>query len=222
MQAILLANAAAMDKELLFITNKASEKFPDSADIRFFRGLALYQAEEFDALIENFKGISYKQFSSADYASQADMLVAEAYYRTGDFTRSDSLFETLIRRNPENYMVLNNYSYYLAERSEKLDKAKEWSYDVIKNNPDNATFLDTYAWVLYKLKFYEEAEKYILSALDKGGENDPEVNEHAGDIQSALKSFQIARSYYLKAIILGGDKQKLEEKIEKIKARENE
>ena len=47
-------------------------------------------------------------------------------------------------------------------------------------------FLDTYAWILYKLESYEEAEKYILSALDKGGENDPEVNEHAGDIQLAL------------------------------------
>jgi hypothetical protein len=58
--------------------------------------------------------------------------------------------------------------------------------------------------------------------LDKGGENDPEVNEHAGDIQLALGSYNIARSYYKKAIILGGDKVKLEEKIELIKIRENE
>lgn len=222
MQTILLANASAMVEELLFITDKALELYPDSADIRFFRGLALYQEEKYDALIENFEGVLYDKFSSAEYASQADMLIAEAYYRTGDFSSSDSLFENLIGRDPDNYMVLNNYSYYLAERGEKLDKAKDWSFDVIKNNPDNATFLDTYAWVLYKLELYEEAEKYILSALDKGGENDPEVNEHAGDIQSALMSFQIARSYYLKAIILGGDKQKLEEKLEKIKAREHE
>ena len=119
-------------------------------------------------------------------------------------------------------MVLNNYSYYLAERGEKLDKAKAWSSSVVKSNPDNATFLDTYAWVLYKLKSYAEAEKYILFALDKGGESDPEVNEHAGDIQMALESFQIARSYYMKAIILGGDKEKLEGKIEKLKDTDNE
>ena len=91
---------------------------------------------------------------------------------------------------------------------------------MVKNNPDNATFLDTFAWVLYKLKSFEEAEKYILNALNKGGQNDPEVNEHAGDIQVALKSYQVARSYYLKAIILGGDKEKLEEKIEKVKTSE--
>ena len=38
----------------------------------------------------------------------------------------------------------------------------------------------------------------------------------------ALESFQIARSYYMKALILGGDKEKLELKIEKLKATENE
>ena len=65
-------------------------------------------------------------------------------------------------------------------------------------------------------------KKYILNALDKGGENDPEVNEHAGDIQHALESFEIAQSYYVKSILLGGDKAKLEEKINALKDRKNE
>jgi Tfp pilus assembly protein PilF len=150
------------------------------------------------------------------------MLTAEAYYRIDDYERSDSLFEALIREEPDNYMLLNNYSYYLAERGEKLEKAKAWSSDVVKNNPENATFLDTYAWVLYKMESFEEAEKYILYALDNGGENDPEVNEHAGDIQMALESFQVAMSYYQKAIILGGDKEKLDEKIDQVKVREHD
>ena len=36
---------------------------------------------------------------------------------------------------------------------------------------------------LFKIGEYEEAEKYILIAMEKGGKNDPEVNEHAGDIR---------------------------------------
>ena len=222
MQTIMLANAAALNEELIFISGKALELYPDSVDIRFFRGMGLYQADEFEALNENFKGIDYNLYSSEEYASQARMLVAEAYYRLDDYERSDSLFESLILEEPDNYMLLNNYSYYLAERGEKLEKAKAWSSKVVKNNADNATFLDTYAWVLYKLESFEEAEKYILSALDKGGENDPEVNEHAGDIQTALESYQVAVSYYLKAIILGGDKEKLEVKIDLVNAREHE
>ncbi len=222
MQAILLANAAAMEEELIYMTGKALEMYPDSSDIKFFRGLALYQNGSFEELILNFKGLSHDRYTSPEYASQAKMLIAEAYYRTGDFTKSDSLFEALIMEDPANYMVLNNYSYYLAERGEKLQKAKEWSGMVVKNNPDNATFLDTYAWVLYKLQSFEEAERYILAALDKGGENDPEVNEHAGDIQMELGSYQIARSYYLKAILLGGNRDTLENKISSVKAKENE
>jgi len=220
MQTIMLANAAALNDELIYICERALELYPDSADIRFFKGIGLYQANEFSALIDNFEGLGSESYSSPEYASQAGMLIAEAYYRTDDFERSDSLFESLIREEPDNYMLLNNYSYYLAERGVKLEKAKKWSSDVVRNNPDNATFLDTYAWVLFKLESYEEAEKYILFALDKGGENDPEVNEHAGDIQKALESYQIATSYYLKAIILGGDREKLENKINQIKVGE--
>jgi len=83
-------------------------------------------------------------------------------------------------------------------------------------SPDNPVYLDTYAWVLYKIGHYEDAEKYILEALDKGGSNDPEVNEHAGDIQMALGSYQMAMSYYRKAIILGGDSSEVQEKIDQI------
>ncbi len=217
MQTILLANAAGLDDEVLFMSDKALGIYPDSADLLFFKGVAFYQKANHEAVIDIFKGVSFDSFSSLEYASQAKMLIAESYYNIEDYTRSDSLFETLIRDEPENYMVLNNYSYYLAERGEKLEQAKSWSEDVLRNNPDNATFLDTYAWILFKMESYDEAEKYILAALDKGGDNDPDVNEHAGDIQKALNSYQIAESYYLKAIILGGDRKKLKEKIDILK-----
>jgi tetratricopeptide (TPR) repeat protein len=222
MQTILLANAASLNKELIAITGKAMELYPDSSDIRFFRGIGLYEEGAYGRLIENFKDISFEDYSVKEYASQSKMLYAEAYYRLEDYTASDSLFESLIAEDPENDIVLNNYSYYLAERGENLVKAREWSAQTIRNNPENATFLDTYAWILYKLEEYEEAEKYIMNALEKGGKNDPDVNEHAGDIQKALESYEVAKSYYLKAIILGGEKIKLEEKIVSMQFRVNE
>jgi tetratricopeptide (TPR) repeat protein len=222
MQTIMLANAASLDEELVLITDKAQEMYPDSADIRFFRGIGLYQTEDYQRLVDNFKDQPMDRYSNPDYAPQARMLLAEAYYRIKDYPRSDSIFEALIEEDPDNHMVLNNYSYYLAQRGEQLMKAKEWSYTTVRENPDNSTFLDTYAWVLYKLGSYGEAEKYILRALEKGGKNDPEVNEHAGDIQMALESYEIALSYYKKAILLGGDKARLEEQIEKINRIRNE
>ena len=218
MQAILLANAASLNEELILISDQALGYYPDSVDIRFFRGIGYYDKGDYALLIENFNGISFEGFSVNEYASQARMLYAEAFYRQGDFGRSDSLFEALISDEPDNFTVLNNYSYYLAERGAKLERAREWSKRAITNNPNNATFLDTYAWVLFKLKEYDEAEQYILDALQKGGENDPEVNEHAGDIQMALKSYKVAEAYYRKAILLGGEQENLEQKIERLKS----
>lgn len=216
MQTIMLANAASMNEELIKITEQALLAFPDSADLRFFRGIGLYEEDRYEELVENFEKVPFDNYSRGEYTMQANMLYAEALYRLQHYARSDSVFEQMIREDPGNYMVLNNYSYYLAERGEKLEKAREWSSQVIRNHPDNFTYLDTYAWVLYKIGHYEDAEKYILEALDKGGSNDPEVNEHAGDIQMALGSYEMAMSYYRKAIILGGDSSEVQEKIDQI------
>jgi tetratricopeptide (TPR) repeat protein len=222
MQAILLANAASLNEELLHMCNLSLEAYPDSMDVRFFKGIALYEMKDYQALVDNFKDLDFSGFSNDDYALQSRMLFAEALYRMDDFARSDSLFESMIEADPENYTVLNNYSYYLAERGEKLEEAEAWSRKAIENNPENATFLDTYAWVLYKLDDFEGAEHYIMKALRFGGENDPEVNEHAGDISVALGSKEIALSYYEKALVLGGDPSRLEGKIQSLKLDEGE
>ena len=41
MQAILLANAASLNKELIMMSDRALEQYPDSSDIRFFKGIGL-------------------------------------------------------------------------------------------------------------------------------------------------------------------------------------
>jgi Tfp pilus assembly protein PilF len=218
MQAILLANASGRNEELVGMTGRALKTYPDSADIRFFRSIGLYELNNYEGLIGNLDSTRVEEFSQPEYRSQARMLYAEAYYRLGDYPKSDSLFVALIQSEPDNFMVLNNYSYYLAERGVNLEQALVWSKRAIDQNPENATFLDTYAWILYKLEKFEQAEVYILKALERGGKNDAEINEHAGDIQVALNSPVIARSYYVKALILGGDRERLEEKIQEIES----
>jgi len=54
------------------------------------------------------------------------------------------------------------------------------------------------------------------------GTTSPSVGGFVADIQLALESFEIALSYYNKAILLGGEKTRLEEQIEKINSRRNE
>jgi tetratricopeptide (TPR) repeat protein len=217
MQAALLANAAGKNEALVEVTTKALNIYTDSVDLVFFKALGLYSQKAYKDLINTLENIDFSAYSNAEYEKNSYNLLAEAYHYTGEYTKADSLFEMIIQRDPGDYVAMNNYSYYLAERGENLERARLMSYTTIRNNPENATFLDTYAWILYKSGEYADSGIYIQKALKHGGENDPEINEHAGDIYMALKSPEMAKIFYEKALILGGDTQRLEEKIKKIR-----
>jgi len=215
-QGILLANVLEKNDKLLELSTEASLIFPDSADVIYFKGIAEYENDMFENVIETFSSPVIMENESKEFVSQAKQILAEAYHKTKNYEMSDSLFRVIIKEDPDNYLVLNNFSYYLAIREELLEEARVLSYKTIIENPENGTFLDTYAWVLFKLGEFKEAERYINKALQMGGLNDPDVNEHAAEIHLSLKSYEIARSFYEKAIILGGDLESLKGKIVKL------
>ena len=216
MQGILLANATGNNREMQVIANNACKIFPDSIEIFYFKGIAEWELDEYERAINTFSNPRISSVNDQEMASQMRMIVAESYYKLKHYDTSDSIFRSIIRDEPDNYMVMNNFSYYLSIRGEFLYEAKELSRIAIENNPENGTFLDTYAWILYKLGNYEEAERFIVKALQHGGRDNPVINEHAGDIHKKIGSNELARAFYQKAIILGGDKIILIQKLEKL------
>lgn len=214
-QGILLANATGRSEDMLTIATKAFRIFPDSAEILYYKGIAEYENKDFQALAETFSTHNIKKFSRDELISQARMLKAEALYRIGDYEGSDSLFRYIIRMDPDNYMAMNNFSYYLSERGQNLEEAEIYSRKTLEKDMLNTTYLDTYAWILFKMERFEDAAEYILIALENGGEDDAEVNEHAGDIFKELGRSEKAESFYQKAIILGGNEERLTKKIKK-------
>jgi Tfp pilus assembly protein PilF len=188
--------------------------------MHYFKGIAEYERSEYERVIETFSG-TWIERADPDVQMEALMLKAESYNNLRQYNVSDSLFRILLEKDPNNYLVMNNFSYYLSLRGEHLEEAKSLSFRTIKDNPENATFLDTYAWILFKMGDFEGAEKYINQAIQKGGQNDPDIMEHAGDIQKAMNSYRMARSFYEKAIILGGDRVRLENKLEELRQNED-
>lgn len=215
-QGLLLANVTGRNEDMKVIANKASEIFPDSVEIIYFKGIAEYELQEYDELLITFSEQKILNTEDPEIRTQMKILVAESYYKLNDYDKSDSIFRAIITEDEENYVAMNNFSYYLSLRRESLDEAKGLSRITIENNPENDTFLDTYAWILYQLEEYEEAEVYIMKALKHGGENSAVINEHAGDIHWKMGSFSLARAFYQKAIFLGGDKDDLIKKLEKL------
>ena len=115
-----------------------------------------------------------------------DAFLGDIYHEQGEEEKAFDAYERTLRNDPDNVLVLNNYAYYLAVKSQDLDKALEMSTKAITAEPDNPTYLDTHAWVLYKKGEYQEAEKYMKKALKLLKEPDATYQEHYDAIVKKL------------------------------------
>lgn len=215
-QGILLANATGSDSVLNDLCKNAEKIFTDSTEIKFYKGMAEYNLEKYDEVISTFSSVFFASCTNEQIVEQANIVLAESLNSLKRYDEADSLFREIIKRYPENDLVKNNFAYYFSLRDTCLSEAKSISFMTVEKNPTNYTYLDTYAWILYKMKQYSDAETFISDALKNGGEEDPDVLEHAADIYFATGNKDIAKKYYQKAITLGGDKESIERKIGKL------
>ena len=112
--------------------------------------------------------------------------------------------------------LLNNYSYYLAVRGEKLEKADRMSKMAVDNDPENSSNIDTRAWVLYKMQRYDEALIWIKKAYELDDKN-AEIIEHYGDILFKLGEKKKALKLWKKAKEFGEGSEFLKKKIKEKK-----
>jgi len=171
-------------------------------------------------------GFSYSQLKKTDeamsYFEKAILLnpkdvlsmslLAPLYQEKKWLSRSDSLFDKILSLEPTNDVILNNYSYSLAERGIRLEKALEMVQKALKIAPGNAHFLDTMGWVYYQMGLYELALKYVLQA-HQADDGSWEVADHLGDIQAKLKNASEARSYWQKALLLNPENESIKIKL---------
>lgn len=117
----------------------------------------------------------------------------------------------------ENASVLNNYAYFLSEEDRDLERALGMSKKAIEIERNNSTFIDSYAWILYKLDRFDEARNYMRQALSLDRTKSAELPLHYGDILFALGEKFMAETYWQKALELGADKVRIEERLEILK-----
>ena len=109
--------------------------------------------------------------------------------------------------------MLNNYAYYLSLRGENLEEAERMSKMSLEIDPDNASSEDTYAWILFRLKKYADAKKWIEKSLQGKASNNATQQEHYGDILYFLGEKEKALEQWQNAKAQGSGSDKLEKKI---------
>lgn len=190
----------------------ALELFPNQGMIHYFNGLSNLRKRQYQEAIASFDQSRKLSSANPPLLSEIQGLLGEAYNAIRDYARSDKAFEDALTSNPDNALVLNNYSFYLAQRKENLDKAERMSASLIRNNPENPNFLDTHAWVLYTRQKYKEARKIIERAISTGKASATHF-EHYGDILFQLGEIDNAVKQWEKARGLNANSENLNKKI---------
>lgn len=180
-------------------TDRALEIFPNQGIFWYYNGSSNLMKKEY-------KKASYSLEKAQKLTSNNNSLSLLIYSQLGDayngeerFIESDKSYDYVLIYDPENVHALNNYSYFLSLRNEKLDKAIEMCEKLISIEPNNSTYLDTYAWVLYKDSKYQKAKELLEKALLNS--KDGTIVEHYGDvlyklgnIEEAIKQWEISKS----------------------------
>ena len=199
----------AMAKE----SAEAMELYPNKPNFYLLNGIANFLLKKNKKAIDALEtGLGYVVDNNAQKI-QFLLYLGDASYRIKDYVNSDKYFDNLLDIDKSNSYVLNNYSYYLSIRGEKLDRAEKMSRMCIELNPKNGTYLDTYAWVLYKRKKYELAKTNIEDAIKFGGGRSAVIVEHYADILYKLNKKEEALEKWKEAKEIGKGSKFLEEKI---------
>ena len=139
--------------------------------------------------------------------------IGDAYYQLEDFENSFFHLNKAINYNPNNPVLLNNYSYYLSEQKKDLALAEKLILKALKFYPNNPTFLDTYGWVLFTKKDYANAEIWLNKAVNNSTEENGVILEHYGDVLFLLDKKEEAIIFWEKAQKLEGVSDKIQSKI---------
>ncbi len=190
------------------ILESAVRAVPEDFRVNFFLGVAYSRVgrnEDAARVLEKARLINPKDIDAIGQ-------LALTYEALKKLDESDSLYEEALRIDPRNHLILNNYSYSLAERNLQLERALTMATGAIEAQPENASYLDTMGWVYFRLGKYHEAETYVKRAINKGDAN-ATLHEHLGDIYFRLNQPDQALEQWNAALKLDEGNSGLREKI---------
>jgi tetratricopeptide (TPR) repeat protein len=197
---LLISNDLLDFKAIYSDAGKALELFPNQPILYGLKAVACLQLEKYTEALDILKEGEPYLLDNKPMKIQFDLYRAEANYKLNRVEDAFKAFDAVIALDPENWLAMNNYAYYLSLRNENLEKAEQLSGRAVRANPENPTYLDTYAWVLFMRKEYTTARFYMETAIKNGGAKNGVIVEHYGDILYMLGQKENAVEQWKKAL----------------------
>lgn len=192
----------------LAVLEDALKAIPNEANLLSLYGTTLYQLSRHSAALEPLRKAN--KLDPDDFSTIVTLSLVYDHLKI--YPALDSLYESALKKFPNNSLLLNNYSYSLCERGKDLQLALEMSRQAVTSDPDNGAYLDTFGWIHYQLGDYEEALRLVKRAVDLQEDN-AEVLEHLGDIYFKLDEIELARQYWQQALAQDPENASLRKKL---------
>jgi len=187
--------------------------FPNQTWLYLVAGIAYSQEKDWKEAVYYFNEGIKRASTNIQMLELLYGYLGDSYYNMKDFEKSDSAYNKVLEINPNNELILNNYSYYLSLRGEHLDKAKEMSIKLMRLNSDELAYLDTYGWVQFKLENYKEAKRVFEKIIDSNKAS-ADNYDHYGDVLYMLGDIENAKIQWIKAKELDKNTLNIDKKIE--------
>ncbi|MCL2027646.1 MAG: tetratricopeptide repeat protein [Bacteroidales bacterium] len=199
-EAVLFCNMNSLDSpEFIADAQKALELFPEQPLPYYILGIGYNYNKDYEMAMQYFEQAVPLAQSNAILSASIYGALGDVYHQLENYKKSDDNYRKALKIEPNDDLVLNNFSYYLSLRKENLDEAERMSRSVVQRNPNNPTYLDTFAWVLYQQGKYAEAKAVMELALKNGGDDQAILLEHYGDILYKTNEKELALEYWKKA-----------------------
>ncbi len=190
---------------------KAITYFPNQGILWLFGGTAYQLKKQAEKAIEWLEEAKRLAANNDNISLEINSRLGDCYQENKQYKKSDQAYDEALKIDNNYDYVLNNYSYYLSLRKERLEVAKQMSEKLIKRHPYESNYLDTHAWVLYMLKDYQAAKKILEVAV--ANSSNGTILEHYGDVLYQLGDTLLAVEQWIKAKKLGETTDLIDKKI---------
>jgi tetratricopeptide (TPR) repeat protein len=195
-------------------SEEAIEYFPNQSFFWYHNGFANFAKKDYDKAISSLEEARNLAVDNPELAKHINALLGDAYNELKKYIKSDEAYEAVLKSDPDYEHVLNNYSYYLSLRKDKLSRAVQLSTRLTDKFGDNATYLDTHAWVLYTMKEYQKSREFLERAINQSTGVSGTIIEHYGDVLYQLGEKAKALEQWKKARQMGENSQSIDKKIQ--------
>lgn len=195
-------------------SEEAIEYFPNQSFFWYHNGFANFAKKDYQKAISSLEEARNLAVDNPELAKHVNALMGDTYNELKKYAKSDEAYEAVLKTDPDYEHVLNNYSYYLSLRKDKLSRAVQLSSHLTDKFGDNATYLDTHAWVLYTMKEYQKSREFLERAIKQSTGVSGTIIEHYGDVLYQLGEKDKAIEQWKKARQMGENSTNIDKKIQ--------